>query len=137
MDLRHLTIPPHDSDVVIAGKPLGFLTIAEHVLNNDARFTRNARGMRDAVRILGKLEGAKVGDVITLDDADWRALHDAFEDPTDGYMPALSKVDTAGKPMTFKLPPKVILPFVEALSDANTKAAPKEAYPIAAEELPS
>jgi hypothetical protein len=137
MDLRYLTIPPNDPDVVIAGKPLAFLTLAEHVLNNDARFTRTARGMRDAVRILGKLEGAKAGDVLTLDDADWRALHDAFEEPTDGYMPPLLKADAVGNPMAFKLPPKVILPFVEALTDTNTKAAPKKPEPIAAEELPS
>jgi hypothetical protein len=136
MELRYLTIPADNPEIMIGKAPLSFLMVADHILNNDQRFTRNARGMRDGVRLLGKLEGAKPGDVVVLDDADWRLLRDAFEEPSDGYLPPLTKTDERGAVTPFKIGPRVLVPFCDALSDANTKHEPKAAEPKA-EELPS
>ncbi len=137
MELRYLTIPPDADEIRIGTAALSFRLVAGHVLNNDQRFTRNAKGMRDAIRILGKLEGMKPGELVVLDDADWRMLHDAFEEPTDGYLPPLTTADPFGNPTPVKLGPRALLPFVDALSDENTQHAPKTVAPTPLEERPS
>jgi hypothetical protein len=136
MNLRYLTIPPDNPDIMIGKASLSFAMIADHVLNNDQRFTRNARGMRDAVRLLDKLEGAEPGDVVILDDHDWRELHEAFEQPSDGLLPPLTKTDAGGNVSPFRIGPRALVPFVDCLSDENTKHEPKAAE-AKAEELPS
>jgi hypothetical protein len=84
-----------------------FAAFVSWVIDSAPKFAQNVSMLATGVRIINAVNTPTTGadgEVITLDAADWQLLRDAVEKPHDGKWP-LS-------------PPRVLLPFCEAIVNA-------------------
>lgn len=126
-ELRYLTIPKN-VDVYINRKPYEFVQCVIYVIDRHPVFSQTASGIRAAARIIGLLDGKKVGDVVVLDQADWSLLNQAFESP---FVAPNETSDLAlipplvgdGGAKVF-IAPRSFVPYLDAVSDEATKKIP-------------
>jgi hypothetical protein len=85
------------------------------VVNTAKQFNDTGQGIRASIRVLAEVEGKDAGDVVELEQDDWRLLHEAFEAPAQGFCPPLEQ----------KIPGRMFLTYIDALSDEATKSKPK------------
>ena len=123
MQLRYITIP-ENANIQIGDTPWSFANCVRHVVDSDPRFNENGVGIRAGVRILAQLQDKNTGDVITLDEGDWKMLHEAMEQPKNGLIPplSLSKSDGTSEPLT--VPGRMFLQYLDCLRPEATEEKP-------------
>lgn len=125
--LRYVTIPEH-AQVVLNSEPWSFIQCFTWVMNAHPSFNGNGAGIRASVRLVQAFDGKKPGDVVTLDDADWKLLHEAFESPALGLIPpGLEQTMPDGSKRAFVVEGRRFMGYLDAVGDEQTKQAPKTA----------
>jgi hypothetical protein len=122
-ELRYLTIPK-SVDVFVEAVAWAFGKSAEHVVDCHPIFNQSGQGIRAGIRIIDKLKGRKEGEVVTLDEADWKLLHEAFETSAAGFIPPLTAPGPDGVYRPMVLGARAFLPYIDAVSDEATKKVP-------------
>jgi hypothetical protein len=126
-ELRYLTIPKNVDVVVHLGTTRGawsFVDSVAHVVDSHPIFNQSGQGIRAGIRILDKLKGRKEGEVVTLDEVDWKLLHEAFETSAAGFIPPLTAPGADGVFRPMPLGARTFLPYIDAVSDEATKKVP-------------
>lgn len=132
-DLRYVKIPA-SVDVTVGENKWSFFATLCHVVDSHPSFNTTGTGVRAAARIVKLFDGKAVGDVVALDEADWKLLNGAFESPAAGYVPPLQRTLPDKTMQQFVVPSRAFLPYIEAVSDEQTKKASEPKVINGAEE---
>jgi hypothetical protein len=78
-ELRHIEIP--DTVKLIGTYSYPFVDCVDFLIRTDHRFNDNGNGIRAGAEIKAAMKGKKPRDRATLDEPNWKLLHEVMEEP--------------------------------------------------------
>jgi hypothetical protein len=120
---RYITIP-ENANLSIGDTPYSFTQCVRHVVDTNPQFNENGPGIRAGVRILSQIQDANVGDVVVLEENDWKLLHETMEAPKTGLVPPLSITRADGVSEPINVPNRIFLHYLDAVSEEATNTKP-------------
>jgi hypothetical protein len=135
-ELRHIEIP--ETVKILGNLPYPFVECVDFLIRTDHRFNDNGNGIRAGAEIKAEMKGKKPGDRATLDEPNWKLLHDVMEEPhgpeqdkRTGKWGVFSQTgtDRDGKEVVigeYLVGGGDFLPYLEAVSEKGTQAVAEQ-----------